>query len=242
MLTQQTYTFRPLGASRVMTVPTNVLICCSGNNMSIRGDLTRRVLFCRIDAGVEHPEFREFKRDLRKWVPEHRHELIVAGLTVLRAYHEAGRPAHGGKALGSFEEWDRWVRGALIWCGWADPVQTQAAAEQSDSGRAELERIVTAWRAALGDKLLSAAEIIERSNTPSSIELREALLEVAADVRHADTISARRLGKWLERHKGRVVCGCRIERRENTDRKIAMWRMQAAAEAEMTQEREVFEL
>lgn len=242
MLTQPTYTFRPLGASRVVTVPTNSLFLVTANNLSIRGDLTRRTLLCRIDAGVERPEFREFKRDLKKWVPEHRHELITAGLTVLRAYHNAGRPAHGGKALGSFEAWDSWVRGALVWCGWADPVRTQAAAEQSDGARAELERVVTLWLAVLGDKALSAAEVIERCGMSSCVDLRDALLEVAADVRHPDTISARRLGRWLERHRGRVVCGCRVERRDDSCRKIAVWGMQAIAKVDMPEDRERFEL
>jgi phage/plasmid primase-like uncharacterized protein len=242
MLSQATYTFRPLGASRVMTVPTNTLIVATGNNLAVRGDLVRRTLLCRIDAGVKRPEFREFKRDLKKWLPEHRHALIQAGLIVLHAYHAAGRPARCGKVLGGFEEWDRWIRGALRWCGWADPVQTQAATEQSDPGRAELERVVTAWRAALGDKVLSAAEVMERCGMSPSTELRDALLEVAADARHPDVISAKRLGRWLERHRGRVACGHRIERHEDTHRKIALWRIQVVAKAEMTQEREVFEL
>ncbi|UZR30268.1 toprim domain-containing protein [Methylococcus mesophilus] len=242
LLSQQVYTFRILGASRVVTVPTNTLIIATGNNLSIRGDLTRRTLLCRIDAGVERPEFREFKRDLKRWVPEHRHELIMSGLTVLRAYHDESRPAHGGKALGSFEEWDSWVRGALVWCGWADPVRTQAAAEQSDGGRAELERVVTLWRAVLGDKALSAAEVIERCGMSSCVDLRDALLEVAADVRHPDTISARRLGRWLERQRGRVVCGYRVERRDDSCRKIAVWGMQTIAKVDMPEDRERFEL
>ena len=43
--------------------------------------------------------------DLKAWVLLHRPELLVAALTVLRAYFVAGRPGQGLSPFGSFEAW-----------------------------------------------------------------------------------------------------------------------------------------
>ncbi len=60
MLTQTTVSIRPLGGSKRVTVPTSVFLSCTGNNLVVQGDMTRRVVVARLDAGVERPELREF--------------------------------------------------------------------------------------------------------------------------------------------------------------------------------------
>ena len=88
----------------------------------IRGDLTRRTLRCRIDAKVEQPENRVFSNDPVEEARKARPALVVAALTILRAYHVAGRPQKPNP-LGSFEAWSDLVRGALMWLGAADRVE-----------------------------------------------------------------------------------------------------------------------
>ncbi len=97
----------------------------TGNNLAFEGDMTRRAVMCRMDAGIENPEGRSFDVDLKAWVPAHRVRLVAAGLTILRAFVCAGRP--GLKRLapfGSFEEWSDLIRGALVWLGEPDPCLT----------------------------------------------------------------------------------------------------------------------
>jgi len=90
----------------------------TGNNLVVIGDMTRRTLVCSLDAGVERPENRTFKApDPIDVVRGDRAKYVVAALTVLRAYHVAGRPEQGTIPLGSFEVWSRRVRDALIWLG-----------------------------------------------------------------------------------------------------------------------------
>ena len=94
----------PLQQSRNVSVNTNVLLTATGNNLSFAGDMTRRALLCRMDARMENPEGRSFEKDLRSWVPEHRGQLVAAGLTILRAFVAAGRPGLAKlPPFGSFE-------------------------------------------------------------------------------------------------------------------------------------------
>ena len=113
-LTQDIYEDRVLGESRNLQLPTRVLWTATGNNLTLKGDLTVRALLCSIDAGTEHPEERGFKiDDLRQFLQERRPELVRAALTILRAYHVVGKPRQDVKPWGGFDEWSRNIREAL---------------------------------------------------------------------------------------------------------------------------------
>ena len=124
--TEPTWQNRVLGELRNVSVNTNALITATGNNLIFAGDMTRRALLCRMDAGIEHPEGRSFDLDLRTWVPANCVRLVAAGLTILRAFVVAGRPGLDRlKPFGSFEAWSNLVRGALVWLGEPDPCITR---------------------------------------------------------------------------------------------------------------------
>src|SRR5215210_8233988 len=80
ILTQEVWQSRQLGASKQIQVPTNVLFLATGNNLAFRGDMSTRAVLCRLDANMEEPETRRFRRDLRKDLPGLRPELVVAAL------------------------------------------------------------------------------------------------------------------------------------------------------------------
>ena len=101
---------------------------------------------CDIDPQCERPEERRFQRNLHDYVPTHRGALVPLALTVLGAYHIAGRPDQSLKPWGGFDEWSNWVRSALVWLqldGLADPAEGRARIEDSDPVRRRL-RIPTA--------------------------------------------------------------------------------------------------
>jgi hypothetical protein len=133
-LTASVVTDRLLGVTRMVTASLRPVWAVTGNNVQLKGDLGRRVVPIDLDSKVEHPEDRTFKRgNLLGYVQEHRSRLVVAALTLLRAFVVAGRPAHGLPAKGSFDAWDRLVRGALIWAGGVDPLGgVQRIREQAD--------------------------------------------------------------------------------------------------------------
>lgn len=157
MLTSDTANVRVLGESRAPKTPTRALLMASGNNVRVRGDMVRRVLYCRLYAGVAQPELRRFDFNAFEEVNRHRPELVSAALLILRAYAAAGRPKPAGHVtLGSYEAWDDLVRGAILWLGGADPVATQEGArhgdededgdEDAERNRAVLEVLVRTFR------------------------------------------------------------------------------------------------
>jgi putative DNA primase/helicase len=66
VLTQASLRIRVLGLSKVVTAPCAAMVTISGNNLVLRGDIVRRVLLCRLDAGVERPETRAFRGHPRR--------------------------------------------------------------------------------------------------------------------------------------------------------------------------------
>ena len=60
---------------------------------------------------------RDFKRELPAWAITHRSEMVVALLTMARAWFLDDRPEWAGRPLGSYEAWSRTVGGILEYCG-----------------------------------------------------------------------------------------------------------------------------
>lgn len=216
VLTQPVVKARILGRSEAPEMPTGAFVTATGNNLTLAGDLTRRALLCRLDAKCERPELREFERDPVAVAKARRGHLTVAALTVLRAYHVAGRPQQG-KPLGSFGEWSRWVRDALLWLGEADPVATMEAARASDPRLANLTAVIEQWSAVIGGAGVTTRALIERATgiVPVGIgredyahpDFREALLTIAGA---GGAVNSSKLGYWLRSNRDRVAAGHRI--------------------------------
>lgn len=130
LITASTWSDRVLGASEAPPLPIVTTWLATGNNIEPQGDTVRRVLIVRLDVKEERPQERTgFKYNLEgDYAIQHRSELLSAALTILRAYHCAGRPTQALPAWGSFSTWSTLVRGALVWAGCADPFLTQRRA------------------------------------------------------------------------------------------------------------------
>ena len=231
VLTQATYTERFLQHSRMVTVPTCCTWLATGNNLQVRGDVTRRCIPCRLDAQCEHPEEREFARDLYDWIPEHRPELVAAGLTVLRAYIAAGKPKPSFKTLGGFEDWSNTVRAALVWLGEADPNTGRAEFEEADPAHLQLRALLLAWYATFKSAGATSKEAVARAQETQlddegqEIRPAQALWEVLNDDfrDRQGVISTRVLGEFLKKFSRRVEVGARFEGNEYGTR--TSWRV-----------------
>jgi len=207
ILTQTTWRDRVLGKSQTLAVPTtNTTWLATGNNIVFVGDITTRVVICELDPKCEHPEQRKFDRNLHRFVPENRAKLVVAGLTVLRAYHVAGRPDQGLPVFGRFEEWSDWVRSSLVWLGMADPCITRKRAEEVDPVRNELRQLLTALESVFGSEPFRVAEVL----TSADEGLREAISSILAA---GSGTPAQRLGIFFQRIDRRPEGGLRLVRR-----------------------------
>jgi hypothetical protein len=226
-ITAGTVRDRVLGASEMRSAPWTAVIFATGQNITYKGDITRRVIPIRLDAQSEHPEHRTgFTRpDLMDWVARERPRLLVAAITVLRAYVVAGRPARKKmRELGSFGEWTDLVCGALMWLSQVDPATAQDAIESADDeDRQTLARLLTAWRAEFGAaaRTISGALASERST-----DLHDALhaLDPQWDGRGAPSI--KRIGRALRRHARRVVDGRRLVHAGDDGHGVSLWRVE----------------
>jgi hypothetical protein len=218
-LTQKFLKLRILGQSKNVMVPNLALYFATGNNLLLTGDMPRRAIVGRLDAGVERPEERQFMiEDPVETLKRERPRYVAASLTLLRAFIVAGQPKQA-RHLGGFEEWSRLVRDALICACESDPVATAERVREQDPKRAALAAVLAQWNAVIETKRVSAKELIDRAtavddeNGYSGIrrfshpEFRETLMTIAGD---AGNISSRRLGIWLNANKQKIVDGMRI--------------------------------
>lgn len=215
-LTQASLKVRILGRSMNAEVPSNAMIFATGNNLTLEGDMTRRAVRATLDAGVERPELRAFDRDPVAMVLQHRGGYVAAALTVLRAYHVAGSPAQG-TPLGSFADWSRRVRDALIWLGEADPCETMDGMRSADPKLGALTTVMEQWHEVIGGDRVTVRQIIERAidlrppmhGRPEFLhpEFREALLAIAGE---GGAISGGRLGKWIGANQNRIAAGLKL--------------------------------
>lgn len=216
-MTQTSLKVRILGRSLNAEVPSNAAIFATGNNLTLEGDMNRRALRATLDAGVERPELRAFDRDPLVIVAEQRGDYVAAGLTILHAWHVAGRPEQRAP-LGSFGDWSRWVRDALIWLGEADPCETMEGMRGADPKLEALTTVLEQWREVIGEERVTVRQMIDHAIEQRSQlygraefvhpEFREALLAIAGE---GGAINGGRLGKWLGAHQNRIVAGLKLE-------------------------------
>lgn len=226
-LTTGAVTDRLLGVTKMATASLRPVWAVTGNNVQLRGDLGRRVVPIDLDPKVEHPEDRVFQRsNLLGYVLMQRERLVVAALTVLRAFVVAGCPPHDrGPPKGSFEAWDRIVRGAIIWAGGADPLGgVQRIRDQGDEDLDRLRTLMATWQAEIGVFAVTLAEAIKRAGD------RGDLFDAFAVYCRSGKPEARTLGYVMRRVHGRMVNG-RAFRRWGVDRNdVARWKIATADE------------
>jgi len=228
MLTQESIQARILGKSERLVLPTAALVMATGNNLVLSGDVTRRVVSCRLDSGEERPDERQFDWDARDEAAEQRGDLVTAALTILRAYHVAGRPV-SVSPFGSFRDWS-FVRGALLWVGEADPVVTRQRLLDGDPRRGELAELHSCWSDALGRSPIELSDLRETLENgagakPAVMQRLHAFLIEMSGKREWN---GRSIGRSLARHVDRPLGGLALRRAKG--RKGFQWRLEAEEE------------
>lgn len=126
-LTASTWQDRILGVSTMANFPNVITWISLGNQVQVRGDLTRRVYRIALRPRYANPQDRPadtFRHpgqsglDLGSWTRENRRELMIAILTIVRAWFAQGQPRpKRGVSFGSFEAWERITGGILETAG-----------------------------------------------------------------------------------------------------------------------------
>jgi Domain of unknown function (DUF3854) len=147
-ITARTVKGRILGRSEMTAdIPMNTIFYADGNNIGIKGDALRRIVPSRLESPEVHPEERkDFKiqGDILAYVREHRGELVVAALTILRAFVVAGRPPQNLTPM-DFPAWCGLIREAIHWAWGADPCESRLQLMKDDEDTIELEALVEGW-------------------------------------------------------------------------------------------------
>lgn len=246
-LTAQAITGRILGQTQTAEAPWNAVLFATGNNLSYRGDMTRRVVPIALDPKMEKPEERSgfTHPDLEAWVTKERPRLVTCALTILRAFFVAGRPAQGLTPYGSFQPWSDLVRTALVWLGEADPCEGRKdLAAQTDDAYEHLAALLTAWEACYAlkadgtspDKTINQVkQDIALYTVATGTEAKDAVPTTWDELREAlapfdrrfdgKSLNTLRVGNALRAIEGRVI-GCKRLRRHGEYRHNALWRIE----------------
>lgn len=216
LLTEQVIEDRLLGKSEIIRAKTNLLVLATGNNLVFEGDMTRRAALCKMNAGVERPQDRQFLFDPVAMVGKQRARLATDCLVILLAYIAAGKPLSGKvKVVGSYEDWTI-VREALVWLGQPDPADTMKEISAVDPVADSIRQVMGAWWECFGDnptKLQYAIELAQVANErdyigdPCQRKLFDALSAVCNN-RPPNVVG---LGIWFSRYNERIVDGRRFK-------------------------------
>ncbi len=228
-LTQSFVRARILGATKEGIVPTSSVYIATGNNMQIVGDLTRRTILCRLNRNEERPSQHQFENpNMLAVAMANRSNIVVAALTILRAYHLAGRPKpEGFPSFGSFNEWSDLVRGALIWLNFPDIIESQTRLEDEDPVKNAFASVLEAWFEAYDSNPQTVNNIFKDAQNGQSVrkDLYDNLLEALDNaVPHRGDLRPRHVGLWLEKQKGKYANGFKLVRLLHSKQGV-LWRV-----------------
>lgn len=224
-LTSTVWSDRRLGTQTSIEAQLVATWYASGNNVQPKGDMARRVLWLRLESGVERPEDRDNFRypDLEGHVRANRAALLADALTIIRGHIQAGRPGMGLKPLGSFEKWSALTRAAIVWAGYLDPCETTyLVREQVDSDANELLLLMSMW-----DELNPSGNYLTLAQAKTSYAAYPSNFSVTSDVLvelGCDGFDAKALSYKLRAFKDRLHAGRRFEAKETRTRALG-WRL-----------------
>jgi len=206
-LTSAVWKDRKLGESVTSAIPNKTVLVASGNNLTPVSALARRSLVIRLDANTEHLRERVFKiENPRRYVMEHRAQLLVDALTIIRAYLTAQDKGQAPVTLPSFESWSQLARNPLIWLGMADPVVTQL--NETDDETKNVGPIFEKLVANFGDKTFTAGDMarVVGSLSDEKNELSDALMQMGC----AEPNNPIKVGYWLRASKDKIGSGYKL--------------------------------
>jgi hypothetical protein len=215
-LTSRFINDRILGVSRFTgEIALRCVWFVSGNNITPAGDAPRRWVPIFLASELERPFEREdiIVKDLRAHVRANRGAIVCDALTILRAHALAGYPAAGKAPLGSFEEWDKIVRGAVRFAIGTDPVTNLRGAADDAPDRQLKLALLAGWAelpagTTTGTTVNAALERLKEHPTLHPT-LRDALMGLSKD---GNLPPARTVGYFLRGMTGATIGGRRFEK------------------------------
>jgi hypothetical protein len=200
-LTNSTFSYRLFGKNdTVVEVPNSALWLATANNFMGSDEIIRRVVWCRMNAKVEHPAERTgFKHDrLEQYVAANRASVVWSVLTLVANWIAQGMP-RGSVTMGSYEAWGSVVPGILE-CAGIDGLldnRDEFSARASDESLA-LDALVDEWYAVFKREKVSGDDLL-------ALQVSEEIVPLEARLRQK---------KFIDKLRGaneQVFCGHMIK-------------------------------
>ncbi len=224
LFTNEWITDRILGASKMATVSTRVLILASGNNVGPVRDLMRRVLQIHLDPRCDSPVSLSYRKDPLDLMRKNRAKYVGAALTVVQAWLAAGSPKTDVSNIASFGgEWADFCRHPLIWLGQADPADGFFEQLKSDPDVEILGRLLKQWDKAFGANPKPLRAVLMA--LPNHLDLHDAIAEFP--VMERGEVNRSKFGWFLKKNANRIVDGLMFERVDGSER--TAWKVVRAA-------------
>lgn len=231
-LTAETWQDRILGVSTMANFPNRVTWVSLGNNVQVKGDITRRVYRIALRPTYANPQDRaasSFRHpgqsglDLASWTRKHRRELLTAILTLVRAWFAQGSPhPKRGVSFGSFETWERTVGGIVETAGLPGFLgNLKVWRSESDFDSQYWTGHLTWLREQFGEKPFKTADVRNKALTvgddfyPAPPRLDEP----------KERTYGKALGEAYSRLRGRRYNGLWIERVSSSHGHVALWQV-----------------
>lgn len=223
-LTAERWKARLLGTNTNVRGRVDLIWFATANNAQLTPDVARRTLQIRLETVHERPDELKYDRpNLLNDVRASRASLVVAGLTMLRAYFAASSPTSADlRPWGSFDEWSKMVQGCLLWLGHAPlTVNRSRLRADADLETALLQEVLTELRPVFKDRTtgkvtwLTTGQIIQRIVAePDRFRALRTALESFTHTRPNDPLSSRRLGAVFAPVRNKPCAGYRLVRSE----------------------------
>ena len=203
---------RELGASRMLTYRNDRVWVATGNNMSLGGDLVRRVILIEIDPDMANPEERQFAiTDLKGWVTEHRNELLWSLLVLIRHWVASGAVPAIRAQSDSYATWEAIVAGILNAAGVPGAFDAQSGKKAAGGDDESMALVLEHLHGKLGDSAWNVGQALMpggESGFDFAVESLDWLPSVVLDKLARSVPAGRKtFGYWLRNRVGRWVIG-----------------------------------
>lgn len=241
-LTAATWQDRILGVSTMANFPNVITWMSLGNNVQVRGDLTRRVYRIALRPRYANPQDRRAETfrhpgqsglDLGSWTRQHRAELMTAILTLVRAWFAQGQPRpKRGVSFGSFETWEK-ITGGIIevagLTGFLDNLKVWRS--ESDFDTQYWQGHLGWLREVFGETHFKTAKVREKAMADPAGYLAPPKLDDPSDKGYS-----KMLGEAYSRLRGRRYGGLWIERQGSAHGHVSVWAVYQEDEDPPTEE------
>jgi hypothetical protein len=228
-LTAATWQDRILGVSTMANFPNVITWISLGNQVQVRGDLTRRVYRIALRPTYANPQDRpasSFRHpgqsglDLGSWTRDNRRELMASILTLIRAWFAAGSPRPvRGVSFGSFEIWEKIAGGIVETAGLAGFLgNLKVWRSESDFDTQYWAGHLRWLRDVFGDQPFRTAQVREKAMTDPPGYLAPPKLDDPSEKGYGKA-----LGEAYSRLRGRRYDGLWIERNGSAHGHVSVW-------------------